>query len=126
MAKERDEGIQVRKSVQGLTKSQLVEFFRRRESQRRMKDDATAVLLPDYDDPNSDLVSEVHPLGALSKMHMKFMIRAFNPERQENLIEAWDRVEDRVMMALKRQRTWELMMMKNAVSATEEQEKLGK
>jgi hypothetical protein len=120
------EELPIRNSIQGLTAPQLKEILRRHERLAKVKDDAVATFLPDYDDPNAMLLSEVHPLGAISKMHMVWMERVYDTERPESLLEAWNRVEDRVMMALKRQRVWELMRVKISGDISDESKSLEK
>jgi hypothetical protein len=123
MAKEE---LPVRQSLQGLNAVQLKEILRRHDRNARMKDDAAAVFLPEYDDPNAELLTEIHPLGMISKIHMRFMERVYDTDRPETLLEAWNRCEDRSMMALKRQRVWELMRVKISGNISDEDKEMQK
>lgn len=123
MVQENNQGIKVRQSLINLTKPQLVEILRRKDSQRMMRDELAGVLLPEMDSPHRLLVSEVMPMRAIGKMDQIMMKAAIDLDRQQPLIEVWDGAEDLVMMALKRQRVWEYLAGKNAKDLTEEQDK---
>lgn len=118
-----DGEIKVRKGVGDLTRDQAIALLKYKMQQMKQRDSATAEFLPTRDDENADLVSEVNPMGAIAKIHQKWMIQVYDPNRTVNLLKAWDIEEDRVMMMLKRQRVWELMAIKNAASVADEANK---
>jgi hypothetical protein len=115
--------IEVRKGIKHLSKVQIVEWFKHKESQRRMRDDAVSVLFPDDDSP-THLVTEVNPRRAISKIRLRLMSASIDMNRTESLLDIFDRLEDEVMIALKRQGRWEFMVTKQAINAAEEAKKI--
>ena len=103
----------------GLTKEQLVEYFRKKYSQSDTRSEVVREL---YDREDKSLVTETHAQMVLPKVGMKVLIAAQDPHRTKSLIQVWLDAYNDEMISFKRQGRHELLGALQALASQENEE----
>lgn len=102
----------------GLSKEQLVEYFKRRYQQTDTRSEVVREL---YDREDKSLVTETHAQMILPKVGMKVLIAALDPKRTKPLIQVWLEAYNDEMISFKRQGRHELLGALQALAVSEEE-----
>ena len=102
----------------GLSKEQLVEYFKRRFTEVDTRSELWKEL---YDREDLTLVTENHPNIIPSKLRMRMILRAIDPKRKESLIDGWIKDFNGEMVSYKRQGRLEGLGALQALETIEEE-----
>lgn len=116
LAPGQQQGVAVRSG--GLTKEQLLTYFRRRYSE---SDQRSEVVREMYDKDDLSLVTETHAQMVLPKVGLKVLLAAMDPKRTKTLMEVWLDAYNAEMISFKRQGRHELLGALQALAVEEEE-----
>lgn len=102
----------------GLTREQLVEYFKRKFQDSDNKSELWKEL---YDKQDMTLVTETHAHMVIPKVRMKMIMHAIDPKRTESLIDLWLRDFNGEMVSFKRQGRLEGLGALQALETMEEE-----
>ena len=102
----------------GLSKDQLVEYFKRKYSQTDTRSEVVREL---YDREDKSLVTETHAQMILPKVGIKVLIAAQDPKRTKSLLQVWLEAYNDEMISFKRQGRHELLGALQALATQEEE-----
>ena len=102
----------------GLTREQLVQYFKRKYEEGDRRSEVTKEL---YDKEDLTLITETHAQMVLPKVGLKVQLAAMDPKRTKSLLQIWLEAYNGEMVSFKRQGRLEYLGALQALATSEEE-----